>query len=89
MMANKVSGKINCKECKKEINWYYIYPNRIDSYSYEVHKIDKDKTEATLISSRKDPKPHKFGLYCREHYCGVYNTFLYPEEGLVAEGERE
>ncbi|PEM30904.1 hypothetical protein [Bacillus wiedmannii] len=88
-MANKVTGKINCKECKKEINWYYIYPNRIDSNSFEVHKFEKGKTGATLISSRKDSKPHQFGLNCPEFDCGVYNTFSYPEEGLETEGARE
>ncbi|HDR8494232.1 TPA: hypothetical protein QC448_005341 [Bacillus cereus] len=78
-MTNKVTGKINCKECNKEIEWYYIYaePNR--QRLHEVHVLDKNKVGARLLSGKFDKKPHEFGLYCPEYDCGLYNTFTYQE----------
>ncbi len=88
MMSSKVSGKINCKECKKEIEWYCIYGNPNRSGLYEVNVLDENKVGAKLFSGKSEPKPHEYGLYCPEDDCGVYNIFSYPEEDLTLR-ERE
>ncbi|WP_144513639.1 hypothetical protein [Bacillus mycoides] len=78
-MTNKVTGKINCKECDKEIEWYYIYAGPSRQGLHEVHILDKNKVGARLLSGKFDKKPHEFSLYCPEDDCGVYNIFKHPE----------
>lgn len=66
-----------CKNCDKEINWYYQIPEMLTLKILDVDKIPRDKTKVFRCIHNKD-NIYTLTCYCSE--CGNSNTFKYESE---------
>lgn len=86
--GRKIEVHTTCKECKRDIVWYFLFPQSASNKSYIVNVIVVDenvsKAKVEILEERENKIDVKVSFYCRLcDYLHEFTGTIYKENGKL------